>query len=818
MFSWIRRLLGRSTIEARASHGGVAITGDNLGTIYTGSIVTIRAEEPSDGLLWEQCVAAATNVVRHASSRQLFNDTIVAINLVEVETKAGAMDRPEHVESSRIPLSEDRVIELIATGRNIVLSGEGGIGKTTAALQFAKSLLDEQPCRRLPIFVDAPAWSSTGSGPLEFVAALTDYAASQITPARLARYAKEGRLTLFIDGWNEIAADALEPALQRMRAFVVATPDVNIVLTTRNASHRPETAAPVLVSVAGVDWRRQQEYIRARLPTGEADALVAHLSVRHHLRHAARNPLILQGVVDLRAQDQAMTNSFMVYHAIVRTYESESSRSAALSAAPLYGLHRSHLEALAWRLNATGGTTLPLADARSVLADETEALQSRRQITGAVEPARLLQELCDHHLLFQEHGLVRFAHQRFQEYFAAGRYLSMLDNQRSDAIDSALLDPIDQPAWEDTLLLAAEKLFGDPPPSAARLALMRAAIAVDLHFACVLAAASGFDRRDGASTFDELVAAAGRVADATDPTIGEYGLACMIDSALPVFSDRLWRHLENQDQQQRLHFHRLGSNSISIRQLGSDAAGRLLEWDVERHAEFIHEIAGNPANWEYLVDCAFNATQDEVRVAAISAIRWEYPASDVALEAWVRAPDSVKLGGDLLGTLEEDLVDAEADVHAELRRLHATMPEDQRHRLALRFQPILPRPPAEYLLEFLQGDNNRYASKSVLAMLAESDPEKMDSLAIELTFSNPYPPDWAIERIRWLAPDIRAGLFDRALRDSPDESRASYGRGVVAECANLDQVSVVLREYLALHMEFLGRRWEFQSQDRMALT
>lgn len=816
MFSWLRRGPRTSAVKVAASHGGVAIAGNNLGPIYTGPVlkVDMGLNEVLDERLWERCVAAATSGVEHALSRQLFNDTIVPISLIEIEALSdSATERPQDADRARTPLSENRVIELIASGRNVVLSGEGGIGKTTAALRLAKSLLDEGPPRKIPLLLDAPAWASTGSGPLEFIASLTDYAASEITAARLARYAKGGSLTLFIDGWNEISADALESVSQRMRAFLVATPSVNIVLTTRNMSQRPDLSAPILVGVTGLDWRRQQEFVRASLPAEEANALIAHLSVQHRLRYAARNPLILRGVASLSPRDQGGTDNFTVYHAIVQAYESDGVRSTALSTSPLHGFHRSYLEALAWHLNSEGGTRISVSDARSVLAREAEDLHLSRQIAGAFEPVRLLKELCDHHLLFEEFGLIRFAHQRFQEYFAASRYLSLLDCQFDERFGSDILSPINLTAWEDTLLLVAEKLSSDSSASSARSKLMGAAVAVDLHFASILSAASGFERRDDPSTFDQLASLANRLADSSVTAVREYGLACMIDSALPAFSDRIWHCIEHQDQQRRLHFHRLGTHAITIRQLGPDGPVRLQGWPIERHVEFIHEVASNPANWKYLLDRAFNSAQDELRVAAISAIHWEYPASDAALDAWLQAPDSVKLSADLLQALEDELVDADESVHAELRRLHETMPEDQRHPIALRFQTILPRPPVEYLMGLLREDGS-YARESVLAMLTESDPEIVDTLAIEMAFSSRHPPDWVVQRVRGLDEAARASLFDRSLRDFPDGSRASYAQGIFAECANLEQVSTVLREYLALHLEILRHRGNRGNNDR----
>jgi DNA polymerase III delta prime subunit len=816
--SWIGRLLGQPALVVNAAHRGVAIGGNNTGTIITGdypliTIVNGTPEQVSDECLHERLVTIAGEVVRGVSVTRLIADTIVPVNLVE-RRKSASASNGEDTEYVQTPISPEHLAGLVANGRNVILSGEGGIGKTTTVLQLAKTLLDEHATERVPIFVDAPAWASSNMSPFQYIASLPVFEAAEMTATKLAKYAAQNKLTLFIDGWNEIAFSSMEACSNRMRSFFTAAPGVNIVLTTRNENQRPDFASPLQVIVTGIDWHNQQNYIRAELPTSEASALINQLSVQHRLRHATRNPLILRGVVELRTEVSSIANAFIIYRAIVKAYEAESSRQAALNAAPMYGLHTSYLEAIAWKLNFDGAIALEVSDARSIIAAEVRALQANNQISTLVEPADVLQELCDHHLLFQEQGLVRFAHQRFQEYFSAFRYLSLLGITQGAAPTADLIEPLNWPFWEDSLLLVAGQLSTEPTASTARLTLMRAAVIVDLHFACALVAASKFHRQDGAPVFDELVSAVNTLVHSTNTDVMDFALSCMIDSTLPDFSNELWHHLEHEDRQHRLNFHRLGQNPVSIHQLGTNASARIDGWNVDRRVEFMHEVARNPDNWDFLVKYAFHAEDDALRMAAISAIRWEYPASDVALQAWLRATDSVKLNDGLLGLLEEDLLEADESARAELRRLRDASPDGIGDSLALRFPTFLRPPSAEYLIQRLTEDGPTYLNETILALLDIAAPQRVTELAIERALSTSYLPDWAAERIRNLDTEARTNLFGRVLDDLLADPHARNARGVLAELANQEEVRTILRDFLTLRSTFFADRRNFSEMDR----
>ena len=63
----------------------------------------------------------------------------------------------------------------------------------------------------------------------------------------------------------------------------------------------------------------------------------------------------------------------------------------------------------------------------------------------------------------------------------------------------------------------------------------------------------------------------------------------------------LWPLLESEDQQIRLHTYRLSGSAISLTQLGTGAEQRVASWSPERRVEFVHEIADNADNYEFLV-------------------------------------------------------------------------------------------------------------------------------------------------------------------------------------------------------------------------
>lgn len=803
MFRWLSRLIGRATYK-QAANGGVVVGRDNTGTIITGDynkIVIIehpqipqipRGDEQQIDNVIERTVIAARVLVEAARSILQFSSTVVTVGLDIVSNDS---------QLPPVPTNLDEILDRTSSGENLLLFGEGGIGKTTAALELARRMLDEK-CPRIPMFMDATAWSSTDLPLLDYIVSLPPFLDQAITSAHLARLISTGQITFVINGWNEIPATNQERCAQRMKQVTGTASNINVVLTARAAFDKAGLVSPFKVKVTGLSWVHQKEFIRSQLDADRATVLIERLARNKALRVAARNPLVLTGVVQLQKRDiESTQGGFNIFGAIVENYESEGTRGASLRAAPLSGMHTQYLEALACEMNRKQGAFLTDEQARATLTKLMQHLITNGQITNLPNTPDVLQVLCNHHLLFADGNLVRFAHQRFQEYFAASYLIKRLTNttQPAPPQDALLVEAVNWPFWEDSLLLVAEKFAEDKAWLGAIATLIEAARRVDLSIACTLAGVVGLQRTDDSTLFDSLVNTVLQLSQSPVAEVVEYATTCMIDTGFDVFADYLWPRLENENQQVRLHLYRLGHSPISVRQLGPTAKRKIMAWSAERRAEFVHEVANNPENADLIEEIAQQDESDEVKAAAIAAIAWDFPASEFALNAWKCAPDAVKLNYQVLSLLDESLLEAGEDVRTELIRL-ATNAQDDKTKvsLALLFPDWLGEATSDALLRELDQAQQHGSNDTLVALVGRVAPEQLMTVAKELCLSRKAVPDWARNAILTLSSQERSLLFEKAWNTFRPEKEQKFNTSIIGACANWEQTHGLVREWLHL--------------------
>ena len=160
-------------------------------------------------------------------------------------------------------------------------------------------MLDEG-CPRIPVFLDAAVWSGSGRALLDYVASLPSFLGQAVTSAHLAHLIRAGHITFIVNGWNEIPSNDQELCAQKMRQVTGTTSSVNVVLTARAAFDKAGLVSAIKVRVTGINWAHQKEFIRSQLEAEQAAELIEGLARNYALRVAARNPLILIGVVRLQ--------------------------------------------------------------------------------------------------------------------------------------------------------------------------------------------------------------------------------------------------------------------------------------------------------------------------------------------------------------------------------------------------------------------------------------------------------------------------------------------------------------------------------------
>lgn len=661
-----------------------------------------------------------------------------------------------------LPITPVSLVEALKAGDHVILFGEGGIGKTTFLLELASFCLRDAG-QRIPLYVDAPVWARSGLGLLEFLAGTLPAQAYGVTSSELAKLAGRGFLSLLVNGWNEIPTDRKAYCHDTFNTLTSTATDLAIVVTSRTAHDVARLRSPRRIVIRGLTWRGQSDAIRSELGEAAAKAALELLVKDPRLRHAARSPLILRGLI-AQAETGAKfsTSPYDLLGAVVTTFESDAQRGLMLTQAPVFGHHTRYLEALACRLNRIAATDLPLVDALASIGATARQMVGEGLLGESNQPSEILGVLASHHLLQVQDDLVRFSHQRFQEYFSAAPLLRVVT---SDEPTTLLASAVNEPAWADALELVAAKLKAPNGTGVQRARLVRTAKQLDLSYACEVAGLCAFVEADDVALHALLVSCVNELAASPLGEVRELSIACAIASRLPAFADRLWTLFESDDPQIRMHSHRLNNSPVSLDQLGSSAESRISTWSPERRAELLYEIARNPDNYEFITRMALVALEPNVRIAAISALFWEFPASTNGIEAWLKAPLEVQTAPNLVWCVDESLKQGLAgeQVREQLRTIAATdIPDEARVRLALAFPAELGATAVDVALARLRNKVEESDANVLVSLARAHAPDRLRALALDLVAAEKGTPSWVGVLLLNETSDVREAAFERA--------------------------------------------------------
>lgn len=691
--------------------------------------------------------------------------------------------------SSR-PISTSELMTAIEAGTSLVLFGDGGIGKTTFLLELCSSCFSSGG--RIPLFVDAALWGRTNSSLLEYLSKRPSAIANRVTADELARLAEAGRLVVMLNGWNEVPVSLKLACLEELNQLSAAAESLGIVVVSRSLSDVPRLLNTRRVEVRGLTWDGQSAVLRAELGDAGSVPLLGLLAKNTYLRQVTRSPLILRGFIAQAKKGVASCSSvYDLLGATVQAFEEDDQRALALSDAPSDGHSREYLEELAYRLTQKRTIDCSRNEALQAIHFAATQLVERRLIAARPELAPTLDLLVTHHLLHLDDGVVRFAHQRFQEYFAATRLLRTCTD---DGVSFEILHTaINQPTWDEPLALIADKLKGDGSSAAARVRIVKVGSAIDLGRACDLAGICGFSDADDSALHRHLVASVNELASSPLDEVRDLGIAYQIASGLPVFAENLWPLLESEDQHIRLQTYRLKGSGISVAQLGAEAEVRIASWPSDRRVEFIHESADSAENYDYLVELARGEAEPTVRAAAICALFWNFPASDVPFQAWLEAPIEVQTEYNVMNSVQYALENENAG-EAVRERLHAIYNNDisdsSRLKLAEVF-PLLVGPSAiEVIFEHLRSGKRSGDDRPLVEIARTNAHERLLALASELALHARVAPGWVGELLHQASTDVKTSTFERAwlaLLGKDFQSLSGEMLGPLADCFQIER-------------------------------
>jgi hypothetical protein len=557
------------------------------------------------------------------------------------------------------------------------------------------------------------------------------------------------------------------------------------------------------VEVLGFDWQSQRELINRELSHSAAQKLLNRLASDGRLRGITKTPFFLVGVIALAKSEQEIPVSrYSVINAMITLYEAEESRAAALRTAPMYGAHRTYLSELACAMTTSAITVAPESTARKIVAGVSTSLANAGQLRPE-QPADVIAELCDRHVLQSAGtGLLRFTHQRVQEFFAAAAVIEALEQQNSALLSQAL----NAPFWEDALLLAVGELSDDETLVGERNLLLDLASRVDLAFTCHLAGTVSVPQ--GAPVWETVSARLRRLYAIGDSQAHTYSLAAMIATGAEDFADLIWAEIENPNDEAP---HRGYGIGLRVRQLGSSVRERIAKWSEKQRVEFIWDLGDAAENLPFVEHVARTDHSPKVRAAALATLQDWYGASEIVADVWINAPIEVKLEERArhaaLGAWTSSNKDLTEDL-VSLAKQEAGSPFAQS--IGLRLRDHAGAIGLEAAKASLLQGREAPANEGTIEYLRRVAPDFLHDTAIEQALRGSILDDWALEAIRSLSDDKAAELADVAYAEICMKEHARPS-GILFERASEAQIDQWLQIGLQLKLQWVRTRTPYSN-------
>jgi hypothetical protein len=402
-----------------------------------------------------------------------------------------------------------------------------GMGKTTTLVQLAEVIVATRPL--VVGLVPLGEWSERLEDVFTFLARRNAFRGFR--PQHFMQLAYHGRLTLLLDGWNELDPAARVRAARDLKALRRDYPLLSIVIGTRR--DQPAMSGPV-VEIEPLSQDQQLELARA-LRGGDGEALIDQAWRTAGVRDLIAIPLYLTallGTVPGAAFPQTKEEILRLFV----TQHEEAQEKAEILRNELLGFHGDILTSLAIEANRTAIT------ARRVVTDVCTELVARKQLTVALQPTRVIDVLISGHLLIRSSsgdGSVLFQHQQFQEWYASHsveQLMAAAAAGNADARKKLRADILNVFSWEESILFACERLSRKGEAGAEAVAsTIRDALAVDPMLAAEMVYRVG--PRTWSLVKDEILAFGIRW---HEPGLVDRAVRFMVTTGRPEFAPQIW--------------------------------------------------------------------------------------------------------------------------------------------------------------------------------------------------------------------------------------------------------------------------------------
>ena len=580
------------------------------GTLYGEGPLTPTWRTPTEGELSTRVRAAAAADLAVFSRSEKWPSTAIALTL--------------EVDGLRDPVSTSVLAIALTTLDDLIVVAPPGMGKTTTLFQIAEAMLAKGNAS--PIIMPLGDWSTDDATLLESV--LKRHAFQGISEDDLRAVAAKPGVILLLDGWNELDVAARKRAAVQVTRLQAELPELSLLISTRKQT--------LDVPVDGtrinlLPLSQTQQFDIAKALRGDAGVRMLDQAWRTTgVRELVTIPLYLTALLALPEGAPFPTTKEEVLRRFVAVHEEDTQRAEAL-AEVTHGLHQRFLEDLAAIATHAANTTIPEAVARKSISETEGALVAGGQITEKPQPNTVLEALVSHHMLLRigDPAGYSFQHQQFQEWYASHfvEHLMMASIDATPCHNKLKADVLNQPAWEESVLFACERLArGDLKQQESCGAAIMAAFEVDPMLAAemIFRSTDAIWARIG-STIQRLMEGwhtPGKV---------DRALRFMIGSGRPEFFDQVWPLITHENDQVHLAALRAGRR-FRPSLLGDDAAKRIAALPPDIRKNVLHEIAFNSGmdGLDLAATIAKDDPDPEVKATVIEALAFRRAHRHVA--------------------------------------------------------------------------------------------------------------------------------------------------------------------------------------------
>ncbi|WP_306623897.1 MULTISPECIES: NACHT domain-containing protein [Agrobacterium] len=409
---------------------------------------------------------AARSDIRGYSGDHILSGSLVELTLT-------LWDRQEKLSFNISKLPSALEIE-----REVAIIAPPGTGKTTTLLQLADYALAENEL--VPLYFALGDWSASSLKLLDSLRGRLSY--KDVLEDDIRFVAQQGKLLLLLDGWNELEPTVRKTLRAELKEIRGHYPSIFVVVATRqHALDVPISGVRVVVEQLSAD--QQMEIARAR--SGIAGEKIVDEAWRTPgVRELIAIPLYLAALLSAGSQISAVSNKESVLRLFVQEHENANQHAEALHAM-LFGCHSDVLRSFASYLNSSRASAATNHDARRIIGRALERLRSDKQLVGPIEPGAVLDLLVSHHVLMRHggsDGSVAFQHQQFQEWYASHDVVDLIRASAKNDVGARKKlrgEILDQPAWEESVLFAIDRLSIDRKDAHAVAHAVRVALPID---------------------------------------------------------------------------------------------------------------------------------------------------------------------------------------------------------------------------------------------------------------------------------------------------------------------------------------------------